>query len=133
MRVNRPFCILTLLLVSSYGSFSQGSGATQVPNVLELNPPQVDFGAQAVGVPSPPQKVILHNLSAETLELRDITPSGIDFSQSNDCPAILLANATCTIQVTFKPAITGPRIGTVIITTSDPHSPHMLVLNGTGQ
>jgi hypothetical protein len=126
-------CLLVLLLVSFSASFSQVSGTAQIPNVLELTPPEVDFGAQTVGAPGSQRKVALHNIGNATLELRDITPSGIDFSQSNDCPTVLLANASCTIQVTFKPAITGPRIGTIIITASDPHSPHMLVLNGTGQ
>ena len=133
MKTARVICFAMILVIGFQGSFSQVSKAPQAPNVLELNPAQIDFGSQAVGEPSTPQKVILHNVGNTTLEIRDITPSGIDFSQSNDCSTILLADASCTIQVTFKPAITGPRIGTVIITASDAHSPHMLVLNGTGE
>ena len=48
-------------------------------------------------------------------------------------PIQLPSGGNCAIEVIFKPAIDGPRIGTIIISTSDPASPQFLVLTGTGQ
>ena len=103
------------------------------PSVLKLTPPMLDFGSIPVGTTSPPKIATLINIGNSALTVRDISVSGIDFAETNTCPSTLPAGGTCAIEVTFKPAIDGPRIGTIMISTSDPASPQFLVLTGTGQ
>ena len=102
-------------------------------SVVRLTPPKLDFGSVPVGATSPPKIAILTNTSSSALTVRDISASGIDFAETNTCPSTLPAGGSCAIGVTFKPAIDGPRMGTIMISTSDPASPQFLVLTGTGQ
>jgi hypothetical protein len=102
-------------------------------SVVKLTPPKLDFGSLPVGTASPLKTATLTNISNSAVTVRDISASGIDFAETNTCPSSLPAGGDCAIEVTFKPAIDGPRIGTIIISTSDPASPQFLVLTGTGQ
>jgi len=126
----RVVCISLLV-----GASSQGNTADPVqrPNsgVIEVAPPSIDFGSQPVGSKSQPRTATLTNISPTTVSIRDITASGIDFSETDNCQSSLPAGAHCTIAATFTPAISGPRLGTIII-TADPPGFIMLVLAGTG-
>ena len=86
-----------------------------------------------VGTTSLPKIATLTNTSNSALTVRDISASGIDFAETNTCPSTLPAGGSCATEVTFKPAIDDPRMGTIMISTSDPASPQFLVLTGTGQ
>jgi Abnormal spindle-like microcephaly-assoc'd, ASPM-SPD-2-Hydin len=101
--------------------------------LVKLTPASLDFGDQAVGSIAPPKTATLANAGSTTLKITDIVTSGIDFSQSNDCGQNLMPGAACTIQITFRPAITGPRLATLQILDSDPSSPQSVVLNGAGR
>jgi hypothetical protein len=103
------------------------------PELVKLTPTSLDFGTQPVGSMTPPKTATLANGGATTLKITDIVTSGIDFSQSNDCGQTLTPGAACTIQITFRPAIPGPRIATLQILDSDPASPQSIVLNGEGR
>ena len=100
---------------------------------LAISPAKIGFGSQAVGVSSPPKSAILTNVSSEEVTISDISAAGIDFTQTNDCPRNLAPGARCKIDVIFTPAVTGPRMGTIIISGSDPSGPRFLVLSGTGE
>jgi HYDIN/CFA65/VesB family protein len=106
---------------------------TNAVSVVELTPAKLDFGSLPVGIDSPLKIATLTNISNTVVSVRDISASGIDFSETNTCPSSLPAGESCAIEVTFKPAIDGPRLGTIIVSTSDPSSPRLLVLTGTGQ
>ena len=99
---------------------------------LEVTPAKIDFGSQPAGTTSPARTATLTNRTNQNVSIRDIAASGIDFSETHTCQGTLAAGAHCTIDVTFTPAITGPRLGTVLITTDSP-SPLFLVLTGTGE
>ena len=99
---------------------------------LELTPARIDFGSQTAGTKSQPRTAILTNHSNQNVSIRDVAASGIDFTESDTCQGALAAGTHCSIDVTFTPAITGPRLGTVLITTDSP-SPLFLVLMGTGE
>ncbi|HEX4424596.1 MAG TPA: choice-of-anchor D domain-containing protein [Terriglobales bacterium] len=101
--------------------------------LVKITPRSLDFGTRPVGSVSPPETATLANTGTTPLKITDIVTSGIDFAQTNSCGQILAPGATCTIQITFKPAITGPRLATVQVLDSDPSSPQSLVLNGTGR
>jgi hypothetical protein len=93
----------------------------------------MDFGTQAVGTTTSAKTATLANTGTSILTITDIVTSGIDFAQTNTCGPNLAPGATCAIQITFKPAITGPRIATLQILDSDPASPQSIVLAGTGR
>jgi trimeric autotransporter adhesin len=67
-----------------------------------------------------------------TISLTDTTDYTIS---ANTCPAsgsTLAGGASCTISVKFNPASTGFKRGAVIINDSDPSSPQLVGLSGTG-
>jgi HYDIN/CFA65/VesB family protein len=76
---------------------------------VKITPPSLDFGTRPVGSMTAPETATLANTGTTILKITDIVTSGIDFAQTNSCGQSLAPGATCTIQITFKPAITGPR------------------------
>ena len=55
-----------------------------------------------------------------------------DFTQSNNCPASLAVNATCTVNVVFAPTAVGSRSGSLSVTDNAASSPQAVSLSGTG-
>jgi hypothetical protein len=105
--------------------------------MVTLIPPSLQFGKQAQGTISTPQKVALANSGNADLVITGIALGGIhaaEFAQTNDCPAApaaLPAGATCTIQVVFKPAATGEETAALSISDNAPGSPQSVPLSGT--
>src|SRR5262245_57831396 len=105
--------------------------------MVTLIPPSLQFGRQAQGTISTPQKVALTNSGNGDLVITGIALGGIhaaEFAQTNDCPAApaaLPAGATCTIQVVFKPAATGEETAALSISDNAPGSPQSMPLSGT--
>jgi hypothetical protein len=122
---------ITLLL--GLASFCQISVAQTLPPGLQVSATKIDFGETAVDSQGPAQTITLSNPTQSRINLTQILTSGIDFSEKHDCAQALDPNAQCTIQVFFKPAIPGPRYGNLVITGSDPASPHFVALAGTGK
>src|SRR5262249_15854590 len=54
-----------------------------------------------------------------------------DFAQTNNCPASLAVNASCTINVTFTPSATGSRTAAVTLTDNAANSPQTIALTAT--
>lgn len=106
--------------------------APDTPPSLVISPPSVDFGPQAVDTASAPRTVILSNSASTALSI-SVLSSGIDFSQSNNCGESLAAGASCNVEVMFKPAIPGERIGTLTVTDSNGARTQLVVLTGTGK
>jgi len=92
---------------------------------------------QAVGTPSASLTVFLSNYNSTPIAVSSITTSG-DFSQTNNCPASLSGwnpeqpIPSCTIAVTFTPAISGTRTGTLTLVDGDSSSPQTVALSGVG-
>ena len=103
------------------------------PAGLQISAATIDFGETAIDSESPPRALTLTNAMKSNVTMEQIITSGIDFSQKNDCGPTLAPGAQCTIQLFFKPAIPGPRIGNLDVTGSDPASPHFIALNGIGK
>ncbi len=100
---------------------------------VKITPESLEFGTQPEGTITPPKIATLANTGISALTITDIVTSGIDFAQTNTCGKSLAPGANCAIQITFKPAITGPRVATLQILDSDLASPQSIVLSGTGR
>ncbi len=114
-----------------------GSGGATAP--LTFNPTTLSFAAQDVGTTSPGKSVTVKNASGSSLTLTTIATSG-DFSAAGSgtkhCAAnlALAASATCTLSVTFSPAIgasSGNINGAVIVTDTAAVNQQILDVKGT--
>lgn len=82
-----------------------------------------------VGVSSTGQQITVTNTGEAAITITGLTTTG-DFSQSSNCGASLAVNATCLVNVVFKPTAAGTRTGTLTLTSSATVSP--VTLTGTG-
>jgi trimeric autotransporter adhesin len=55
-----------------------------------------------------------------------------DFARTTTCGSTLAINASCTINVTFRPTAVGTRTASVSIADNAPGTPHTVSLSGTG-
>jgi hypothetical protein len=55
-----------------------------------------------------------------------------DFTQSNNCPAVLAAGSSCTVNVVFAPTAAGNWTGTLAISDDASGSPQSTALSGAG-
>jgi hypothetical protein len=107
--------------------------AQNQPDALIISPQKVEFGKQSVASESAPIQIMVRNASNSAIHFDQIISSGIDFQSSNNCSNELPAGAECTVQVRFKPAISGDRMGAIEIAASDSGSPHYVPVAGTGE
>jgi phospholipase C len=91
------------------------------------------FGRTAIGTSSAGSvKVTLTNQGSSAVGITGVQTVG-DFSQTNNCGASLGAGRTCTVSVTFKPAVasgTGRLYGAIFINHTDPGSPARVLISG---
>jgi hypothetical protein len=104
-----------------------------------LSATTIAFGDQAVGVASGAQSVTLTNTGSGPLVVASVKLAGAnatDFTEtSTACPGTLAPAAACTLSVTFKPAASGARAGTITITDNAgnvANSTQTISLTGTG-
>jgi hypothetical protein len=94
------------------------------------------FGDQSVHTSSPPQTVTLTNVGPLALTIGSIAITGADandFSQTDTCSSsVPPLGGSCTITVTFTPAVAGPRTASITITDNAQGSPQVVLLTGTG-
>lgn len=92
-------------------------------------PTAVDFGNQIRGS-SLSQVVAVTNSGNLTLSINSIVVTG-DFSATHTCSSVA-AGASCNISVTFSPAVTGSRTGTMTITDNTASATRQMSLTGNG-
>jgi len=132
LRPQHVAVVCALLLVGA-SSQNQVPGAIPVAgSVIQASPERLDFSPQPVGSGSQPKTVTLTNSANANVTILDITASGIDFTQTNTCQRSLAPGANCRVAVTFKPVVTGVRIGVLVVSDSTT-SPRFVVLTGTGE
>jgi hypothetical protein len=115
------------------GNTSTGQVDVFLPTVI-ISPSSKNFGSIAVGL-SAPQIFTVTNDTANLVAISGISFTGAnpgDFSQINTCSSPLLPAATCTVTVTFTPAVAGARSATLTVTDDAPVSPQTALLTGTG-
>ena len=89
------------------------------------------FGTVNVGSSSTGSVFVLTNNGEGQIAISNIATTG-DFSESHDCGATLDAGDTCNINVVFTPTASGPRTGTLTVTTNTPAGTYTANLSGTG-
>lgn len=113
--------------------FAVSIALAQNPPSLALSPASISFPKTPVGSGSAPLTLTVINPTGAPIQLQEILVSGIDFSQTNECGAELAPNARCSIQITFRPAIPGERLGSLEVIASGSNAPQFVALAGTGE
>jgi hypothetical protein len=99
--------------------------------VVALTPASLAFASTPIGISSKAQSATLANQGNVSLNISSIQVTG-DFTQTNNCPAVLAAGTDCTLNITFTPTVAGNRSGTLTITDDAFGSPHTVTLSGSG-
>jgi hypothetical protein len=100
-----------------------------------LSPNTVTFPTKVVGTHTNAHAIALHNLSANSLTISNISITGTnpsDFLQTNNCGAALSGNGSCTIEVIFKPTNIDVRLANLVVTGSAVGGSQTASLIGTG-
>jgi len=106
-------------------------------SAISLTGSPLNFGNQLVKTSSAAKTVTLRNNATSAVTMGTITlTDATDYAISaNTCPAsgsTLAGGASCSISVTFGPQSTVALRGAVVIRNSDPASPQLVGLTGTG-
>jgi hypothetical protein len=122
--------------VVAEGSFTvtatgRGAGATTVT----LSPATLTFTATQVGSVSAAQTLTLKNTGANPLAIGSIGPQGLNApsfaAASTTCGATLAAAASCSIDVVFRPTVSGVLTGSLAVVDDATGSPQVATLKGT--
>jgi exo-beta-1,3-glucanase (GH17 family) len=95
-----------------------GTG-TAVAASYTLTPTALTFASQAVGSTSAVQSVTLKNTGTAALSVTSAVLSGtnaVAYVLTNGCTAALVANASCTLGLAFRPTATGSATATLTVT-----------------
>jgi uncharacterized delta-60 repeat protein len=127
---------------ASYNAGTSGA-ITQTVNApasgaLALAPASLNFGGESMSTTSPAQTITVTNTGSSTVNVSGVAVTS-QFAQSNTC-ASLAAGASCTISITFSPAIAGGALnstvavtGTLTVTSDASGSPNTAALSGTAE
>jgi sugar lactone lactonase YvrE len=100
-----------------------------------VTPTSLAFATTGVGNHSVAQIVTLKNTGTATLSYISVVTVGansLDFPMTSNCTASLVVNATCSISVSFAPALSGSRTATLNIFNNATNSPQLVGLTGAG-
>ena len=123
--------LITAILLGScaLSGCGGGSAATGSPSV-SLSASSLTFGDEVEGSTSEPLLITLTNSGTAALTITSIAASA-NFTETNNCGAMLAAGADCAINVTLAPDTTGSLTGTVTFTDNAAGSPQTVSLKGT--
>jgi Right handed beta helix region/Abnormal spindle-like microcephaly-assoc'd, ASPM-SPD-2-Hydin len=108
------------------------SGSSVSAGIPTLSPATLTFPTTLIGQSSTPQTATLTNTGTGALGIQNIYSYG-DFPQTNNCPASLAVNASCTFTVTYTPSQQGNEYGYLYISTDSAYYQVALQMTGTGQ
>jgi probable HAF family extracellular repeat protein len=106
-----------------------------IGTTAKLLPTSLNFGSVTVGTTSAAMTVTLTNVGTTTLSITGIAITGTnagDFGQTHTCGSSLVAGASCTISITFRPTMTGTRTAALSVSDNAAGSPQKVTLSGTG-
>jgi phospholipase C len=145
----RGTCTITLTFLPTDTGVQTGmatisDSATGTPQTVNMNgtgtavslsPRRLSFGTHTVATPSAAVPVLIQNTGSKTLSMGGVGLSGTDqgdFVTSSNCGSSLASGASCTASVQFTPTTAGARTAVFFVVDSDPGSPQLASLNGTG-
>ena len=137
-RGNAQIHIVSNALTSPDDVALSGTGIQPALSASPASPASKSFGDQRVGTTSGAQTFTITNTGTDTLNISTAGLAGSDAGQyvesGDHCSGQAIApNATCTVDVAFKPTSTGAHNNASLRLTSDaPSSPNDLGLTGTG-
>jgi trimeric autotransporter adhesin len=126
------------VVINSNGFFSQANTVllTGSGSAISLTGSPINFGNQLIKTTSAAKVVTVKNTGTSAITMGTITLTDTtDYSMTTTCPAsgsTLAGAASCTVSVKFVPKATGAKRGTIVIKDSDPSSPQLVGLSGTG-
>lgn len=121
----------TRMLVA--GTHGRGVWQLSVPTgIVTLTPAQLDFGSIMIGTSSAPMTLTFNNGSGAAVTITSAQASTPDYTVSNKCGNAVPTNNSCSIDVTFSPAGTGARNGTLTVLSSDSPTARTVTLTGAG-
>jgi hypothetical protein len=106
------------------------NGTGTVPGI-GFAPTSLNFAVVANGGSSSSQTITLTNQSTATVTYYNATASG-NFSVTNNNCGVLVPGGQCTLSVTFNSLAGGTQLGSLTVTDSDPSSPQVAALSGSG-
>ncbi|MFE4552778.1 choice-of-anchor D domain-containing protein [Streptomyces sp. NPDC056785] len=101
------------------------------PATLSASPTSLTYATQALNTSSGAKTVTVTNTGTAAATVSGITVTG-DFSQTNTCGTSIAANASCTVNVTFRPTASGTRTGDLSIASNASNGTTTVALTGTG-
>jgi Cep192 domain 4/Beta-propeller repeat len=102
---------------------------------VSVSPALLDFSNQTENTTSAAQIVTVTNKGTSALAISSISVTGTNlgnFPENNTCGTSVAAGGSCTISVSFAPTTPSSESATLQINDSDPSSPQIVSLTGTG-
>jgi hypothetical protein len=103
--------------------------------IVTISVTTLSFANQPLGIASAPLMVTVTNAGAMPADISSIAITGADsgdFSAAQNCLTVVAPGMSCTIGVTFKPAILGSLSASLIVTDNSLGGPQTVSLSGTG-
>jgi hypothetical protein len=119
----------TLTVTDSLGAQSVSLVGTGLVPGASLSTAQLVFGGQLVNTSSLAQTVIFTNSGSGAVNIASVASSA-NFTDTTNCSGSIPAGASCSINVLFTPAATGPLSGAITIT--DDAGTQVAALQGQG-
>lgn len=108
-----------------------GRGTFIPAPVIRLSATSLAFGNRLTGVASSPQEVTLSNVGSADLAIGGFVIKG-EFTQTNNCPALVSPGASCRINVNFAASVPGDRTGTLQVSSNAASGNASVDLTGKG-
>lgn len=114
----------------SVSSRTLSSSSSSGTPLVYLSASALNFSSLVVNTSSS-KSLNLTNTGTASLSLAEVQITG-SFSQTNTCPTMLDANASCAINVTFAPTAVGAATGTLTVSDSAGSGTQQVSLSGSG-
>ena len=114
-----------------------GNGVAPAPAV-GFSPASLTFPDQTVGTTSAALPVTVTNTGSADLTISTVAAStttssaAASFAETDNCVGTLAAGKSCTVNVTFKPSMSGSLAGSLTVTDNASGSPQSISLSGNG-
>ena len=140
MNAAREYCTATLLnngtvLVAGGDGNLASLASSELYVPIGIFPTSLSFPDPPAGTTSESETVTLTNSGSTALGIPSIAISGTnasDFAETDNCLGSVAAGASCSLFVTFTPAVMGSRAGILTIANNLTGAPLTVPLSGTG-